>query len=59
MLRRVWIVLALLVAAAPVVAGAALALGPGYGRCSKCECRRFEGSGQCCSNCGHNYRAHY
>lgn len=31
----------------------------GFGRCSKCNCREFEGRGQTCRNCGHAYKAHY
>lgn len=31
----------------------------GYGRCSKCGCRSYEGSGYICENCGHHYDAHY
>ncbi len=31
----------------------------GFGRCSRCSCRDFEGSGECCDNCGHNYSDHY
>lgn len=31
----------------------------GFGRCSKCNCKKFEGRGQTCGNCGHAYRAHY
>ena len=32
----------------------------GYGRCyaSGCYCRRFEGSGNTCYNCGHGYFRH-
>jgi len=31
----------------------------GYGRCSSCNCRHYEGSGNTCRNCGHNYWRHY
>lgn len=31
----------------------------GFGRCSKCNCKAFEGRGQTCGNCGHAYKAHY
>lgn len=31
----------------------------GFGRCSKCACKEFEGRGDVCGNCGHAYRAHY
>lgn len=33
----------------------------GYGSCSVygCNCRAYEGSGNTCSNCGHNYYRHY
>jgi hypothetical protein len=31
----------------------------GYGRCSKCECRAYEGSTYQCSNCGHQYADHW
>lgn len=31
----------------------------GFGRCSKCSCKSFEGRGQTCRNCGHAYKAHY
>ncbi len=31
----------------------------GYGRCSSCNCRAFEGYGYTCTNCGHNYGRHY
>ncbi len=31
----------------------------GYSNCRKCACLGFEGSGLCCSNCGHNYSSHY
>lgn len=31
----------------------------GFGRCSKCHCKEFEGRGQTCRNCGHAYKAHY
>lgn len=31
----------------------------GFGRCSKCNCKAFEGRGQTCRNCGHAYKAHY
>lgn len=31
----------------------------GFGRCSKCSCKEFEGRGQTCRNCGHAYKAHY
>lgn len=31
----------------------------GFGRCSKCNCKSFEGRGQTCRNCGHAYKAHY
>lgn len=31
----------------------------GFGRCSKCNCKEFEGRAQTCRNCGHAYRAHY
>ncbi len=33
----------------------------GYGQCMRylCNCRRFEGLGSTCSNCGHAYSDHY
>lgn len=31
----------------------------GFGRCSKCYCKSFEGRAQTCRNCGHAYKAHY
>ena len=31
----------------------------GFGRCSQCKCPAFEGRGDICKNCGHNYRKHY
>lgn len=31
----------------------------GFGRCSKCNCKSFEGRGETCRNCGHAYKAHY
>ena len=31
----------------------------GYGRCSKCNCPAYEGNGNICDNCGHNYKAHW
>ncbi len=31
----------------------------GFGRCSKCSCKEFEGRGDVCRNCGHAYKAHY
>ena len=33
----------------------------GYGRCSKCNCRHFEGNSSTCANsgCGHAYYDHY
>lgn len=31
----------------------------GFGRCSKCSCKSFEGRGDVCKNCGHAYKAHY
>lgn len=31
----------------------------GFGRCSKCYCKSFEGRGDTCRNCGHAYRLHY
>lgn len=31
----------------------------GFGRCSKCTCKAFEGRGDNCKNCGHAYKAHY
>lgn len=31
----------------------------GFGRCSKCSCKAFEGRGDVCKNCGHAYKAHY
>lgn len=31
----------------------------GFGRCSKCNCKEFEGRSQTCRNCGHSYKAHY
>lgn len=30
----------------------------GYGHCYRCPCRGFEGNGQVCTNCGHNYASH-
>ena len=31
----------------------------GFGRCSKCNCKAFEGRGETCRNCGHDYNKHY
>lgn len=31
----------------------------GFGRCSKCNCKAFEGRGETCRNCGHAYNKHY
>lgn len=31
----------------------------GYGACSRCPCRGFEGRGEVCRNCGHNYYSHW
>lgn len=31
----------------------------GFGRCSKCNCKEFEGRSQTCRNCGHAYNKHY
>lgn len=31
----------------------------GFGRCSKCSCKAFEGRGDVCKNCGHAYKKHY
>lgn len=31
----------------------------GFGRCSRCNCKAFEGRGQTCGNCGHAYSYHY
>jgi hypothetical protein len=31
----------------------------GFGRCSKCECGAFEGSGDICTNCKHSYESHW
>lgn len=31
----------------------------GFGRCSKCYCKKFEGRGETCRNCGHAYKKHY
>ncbi len=31
----------------------------GFGRCSKCACKKFEGRGDVCKNCGHAYKKHY
>jgi hypothetical protein len=30
----------------------------GAGKCWKCECRAFEGTGDLCTNCGHQYADH-
>lgn len=35
------------------------AASEGFGRCSKCSCKSFEGRGDVCKNCGHAYKAHY
>ncbi|MBR1474600.1 MAG: hypothetical protein IJ613_03375 [Muribaculaceae bacterium] len=42
-------------------AGKAHAHSEGFGRCLKsgCYCKAFEGRGQTCRNCGHEYRKHY
>lgn len=36
-------------------------LEPGYGACSAsgCNCQSYGGSGNTCSNCGHNYQTHW
>ena len=31
----------------------------GFGACNRCSCQAFEGTGQCCDNCGHNYSDHF
>ena len=31
----------------------------GYGACSKCYCKAFEGNANQCENCGHSYSDHY
>lgn len=33
----------------------------GFGRClqSGCHCKKFEGRGETCRNCGHAYKKHY
>jgi len=31
----------------------------GFGSCSKCSCKKFEGRGDVCKNCGHAYKNHY
>jgi hypothetical protein len=33
----------------------------GYGACSAsgCNCQGYAGSGDTCSNCGHNYQTHW
>ncbi|MGJ5633280.1 hypothetical protein [Nostoc sp. CALU 1950] len=33
----------------------------GYGACSAsgCNCKGYEGSGETCENCGHNYSKHW
>ena len=31
----------------------------GFGACSKCSCKNFEGNDQQCSNCGHSYGDHW
>jgi hypothetical protein len=33
----------------------------GYGACSSsgCNCKAYGGSGDTCSNCGHNYATHW
>jgi hypothetical protein len=33
----------------------------GYGACSSsgCNCQAYGGSGDTCSNCGHNYQTHW
>jgi hypothetical protein len=60
MWARLLLFLALAFAASPMLAaGITTRSSPGYGRCSKCECRRYEGNRDCCGNCGHNYSAHY
>jgi len=35
--------------------------GEGFGRCliRGCYCKKFEGRGQTCRNCGHAYKKHY
>jgi hypothetical protein len=34
-------------------------LRAGYGRCSQCACQAYQGTGQICANCGHNYSTHW
>ena len=34
-------------------------LKAGFGACSKCSCKNFEGNDQQCSNCGHSYGDHW
>ena len=31
----------------------------GYGNCTSCKCKHFEGSGNICDNCSHSYARHY
>jgi hypothetical protein len=31
----------------------------GYGACSRCACKAFDGNGQVCENCGHKYADHW
>ena len=31
----------------------------GGGRCSKCNCKDFEGTTNTCANCGHSWDSHY
>ena len=56
MWKRIMLAVALFGAATPLLVGGQ---NRGYGRCSKCECKRYEGNRDCCGNCGHNYSAHY
>lgn len=30
----------------------------GFGPCTKCECKSFEGSGSHCDDCGHTFADH-
>jgi len=31
----------------------------GFGHCSQCNCPQFQGEGDLCGNCGHNFGDHF
>ncbi len=33
--------------------------GGGYGACATCKCAGFQGNGNICERCGHNFSEHW